>query len=148
MNGFVHGFAVDLIPLFVAITLFASVGAAVYAFWRTNGVDEFRADVRRLRDELESVVKTMRADFDKLVSEVSHAHDEHRRGYKRLADDVEEMFERATAERRRVDGRRGGRPPSAPEAPPAPTITTRDEYVRHLERGGASLPDVERALGI
>lgn len=68
---------------------------------------------------------------------------------KSLGDEVEEMIDRARDERRRVNGRKGGRPAHADQnGQDGPAIATRQDYEAHLMRGGKPNPDIERALGI
>lgn len=136
----------DFGALAVALVLSLSAGAAVYAYWRTHGVDALRAEVSQLRHDVQATVAQLHVELEKYARDSAHSHDEQRREYKRLADEVEEMYERTARERARLDGRRGGGRPKE-EAPPAPAMT-RDDYLAHLGRGGAPSAEIERALGL
>jgi len=116
---------VDAVSLLSAVLALAASVAGAWAVYRAAAQD---AGVRRLIEEHTSETRVR---------------------VKALSEEVEQMLDRVTAERKRIDGRRGGRPreeAALPENGGRPwTIQT---YTQWCEQTGRSLPEVERALGI
>lgn len=123
------------------VTSLVSVAVAACAAWIA-----YTRRPAALAESLRRSLDAFRTDFGKLREELQDQVDTIRRDQKRVLDDAEDMLDRARTERARADGRRGGRGNKA--QPDQPEITTREQYLRHLEQGGRPVPELESRLGI
>jgi len=124
-----------LTELFIPLSALLLAGTSAWLTYRRSPAELTRALARKLDED--------DAERRKYRAEIQEQLDLMRREIKSVADEAEDLLDRARADRARANGRRGGRPPTAEAAEPA---LTPDDYIRHLERGGRPIPALESRL--
>jgi len=120
------------VSLLEALSLVVAVAAGSIGWWAT-----WRAVTleRRLKRDIDRLVAGIGEEYDATIRKT-------RAEIADLAEQAEGMFDRARAERLRVQNPKG-----RPKEERVPAMT-KEEYLTHLEKGGRSIPELDRALGL